>query len=81
MKVITFFVDIGYLVKLLSNHKTTLSHKNLENISNFEGWDLILVAKKKKIGVRKIKAELFKEYVMSLKKIVCKDRARRNGMK
>ena len=28
----------------------------------------------KKISVRKIKAELLKEYVMSLKKVVCKDR-------
>ena len=34
----------------------------------------------KKISVRKIKAELLKEYVMSLKKVVCKDRASRNGM-
>ena len=28
----------------------------------------------------KIKVELLKEYVMSLKKVVCKDRASRNGM-
>ena len=34
----------------------------------------------KKISVRKIKAELHKEYVMSLKKVVCKDRASINGM-
>ena len=34
----------------------------------------------KKISVRKIKAELLKEYVMSLKKVVCKDRGSRNGM-
>ena len=56
---------MGYLVKLLSNHKTTLSHKNLENISN---------------NIRKIKAKLLKEYAMSLKKVVYKDRASRNGM-
>ena len=32
-----------------------------------------------KKSVRKIKAELLKQYVMSLKKVVCKDRASRNG--
>ena len=37
MKIITFVVNIGYLVKLLSNHETTLRPENLENISNFEG--------------------------------------------
>ena len=31
-------------------------------------------------SVRKIKAELLRQYVMSLKKVVCKDRASRNGM-
>ena len=36
-----------YLVKLLSNHKATLKPGNLENTSNFEGWDLTLVAYKK----------------------------------
>ena len=30
-------VNIGYLVKLQSNHEETLSPKNLENIGNFEG--------------------------------------------
>ena len=35
---------------------------------------------RKKINVRKIKAELLKQYVMSLKKAVCKDRANRNRM-
>ena len=34
----------------------------------------------KKISVRKIKAELLKKYVMSLKKVFCKDRLTRNGM-
>ena len=29
---------------------------------------------RKKINVRKIKAELLREYVMSLKKVICKDR-------
>ena len=33
-----------------------------------------------KISVRKIKAELLKQYVVSLKKVACKDRANRNGM-
>ena len=33
-----------------------------------------------KISVRKIKAELLTEYVMSLNKIVSKDRVSRNGM-
>ena len=32
------------------------------------------------MSVRKIKAEPHKGYVMSLKKIVCKNRASRNGM-
>ena len=33
---------------------------------------------RKKISVRKIKAVLLKQYVMSLKKVFCKDRANRN---
>ena len=33
-----------------------------------------------KIRVRKIKAELLKQYVMSLKEVVCKYKANRNGM-
>ena len=41
-----FLTDIGYLVNLLSNHLATLSPKNLQNVSNFEGWDLTLVAYK-----------------------------------
>ena len=32
--------NMGYMVKLLSNHKETLSTKNLKNIGNFEGWGL-----------------------------------------
>ena len=36
-EITVFLADIGYLVKLLSNHYATLSPKNLENISNFEG--------------------------------------------
>ena len=35
-EITAFLTDIGYLVKLLSNHEATLSPKNLENISNFE---------------------------------------------
>ena len=31
--------------------------------------------------VKKIKVELLKQYVISLKTVVCKDRANRNGMK
>ena len=34
------------LIKLLSNSYGNLSHKNLENTSNFEGWDMTLVALK-----------------------------------
>ena len=56
-----------------------MSPQKLENISNFEGLGLILVASKK-ISVRKIKAELLKQYVMSLKELVFKYRANRNGM-
>ena len=33
LKIIVFFADIGYLVKLLSNRLGTLRQKNLENIS------------------------------------------------
>ena len=44
---IVFLADIGYLVKLLSNHPANLSPENLENISNFEGCGLILVVYKK----------------------------------
>ena len=40
-----FLKDIGYLVKLLRNHEATLS-PNIENISNFKGWGLTLVAYK-----------------------------------
>ena len=29
--------NIGYMVKLLSNHKEILSTENLKNIGNFEG--------------------------------------------
>ena len=43
-----FLADIGYLVKVLSNHKATLTSKSLENISNFEDLDLTLVAYKQK---------------------------------
>ena len=35
---------------------------------------------RKKISVRKIKAEPLKQYAMSLKKVICKDRANRNGI-
>ena len=45
-EITVFLADIGYLVKLLSNHLATLSLKNLENISNFEGWCLTQVAYK-----------------------------------
>ena len=41
-----FLADIGYLFKLLSNHKATLIQKNFENISNFESWGLNIVAYK-----------------------------------
>ena len=37
MKFIVFLANIGYLVKLVSNRYESLSLKNLENISNFEG--------------------------------------------
>ena len=37
LKIITFVVVIGYLVKLLSNHFTTSGPENLEKISDFEG--------------------------------------------
>ena len=46
---IVFLADIGYLIKLLSNHKANLSPKNVENISNFEAWGLTLVAYKKSV--------------------------------
>ena len=37
MKFIAFLANKGYLVKLVSNLYESLSLKNLENISNFEG--------------------------------------------
>ena len=37
LKIAVLLADTGYLVKPLSNHYTTLSPENLENISNFEG--------------------------------------------
>ena len=37
MKFIVFLANKGYLVKLVSNLYESLSLKNLENISNFEG--------------------------------------------
>ena len=33
-----------YLVKLLSSRQVTLNPKNLDNTSNFENWNLTLVA-------------------------------------
>ena len=45
-EITVFLTDLGYLVKLISNHQATLSPKDLENISNFEGWGLTLVAYK-----------------------------------
>ena len=48
-------------------------------MSNFEGLGLILVASKK-ISLRKIKAELLKQFVLSLKEVVFKYRANRYGM-
>ena len=42
MKTAVFLADIGYLVKQLSNHYTTLCPKNLEKLSNFEDWGLNL---------------------------------------
>ena len=45
-EITVFHADIGYLVKRLSNLEATLSPKSLENISNFEGCSLTLVAYK-----------------------------------
>ena len=47
LQIIPYLANIGYLVKPLSNHLGTVSLKNLENISNFQGWGLIFVAYKK----------------------------------
>ena len=41
-----FLADIGYFVKLLSNHSATLGPKNLENMSNLESRGLTIVAYK-----------------------------------
>ena len=46
LKTIAFFTDIGWSVKEMRS-QATLSTKNLENISKFEGWGLILVSYKK----------------------------------
>ena len=45
-QITVFLADIGYLVKLLSNHLPTLNPKNLENISIFQSWGLTIVAYK-----------------------------------
>ena len=45
--IIVFLADIGYLIKLLSNHPATLSPENPQKISNFEGCGLTLVVYKK----------------------------------
>ena len=44
MKSAAFAAEIGYFIKLASNHSATLSSKNHEIISNFEDWSLALVA-------------------------------------
>ena len=49
LKTIVFLTNKGYSFKLLSNHEANLSPKNLENISNFERWDLTLVAYEKSV--------------------------------
>ena len=49
---IIFYADIIYLVKLRSNHYAALSPENLENISNFEGGGLTLVAYKKSVFIK-----------------------------
>ena len=49
LKIIVFLTDVGYLVKLQSNHYTTLNPENLENKSNFDGWGLTLNAYKKSV--------------------------------
>ena len=46
LKIFESLADIGYLVKLLSNHLKILISKNLENIGNFESWGLTLVTLK-----------------------------------
>ena len=46
LKITLFVADIGYLVKLPNNHEAALISENLENISNFGGWGLTLVAYK-----------------------------------
>ena len=46
LKIIVFLADIAYLVKPLSNHKAVLNLENVENIGNFEGWRLTVVAYK-----------------------------------
>ena len=38
LKITVFLADIGYLVKLLSNHWKILIPEILENIGNFESW-------------------------------------------
>ena len=56
-----------------------MSPKNLEN-KHFWGLRPDPSCLEKKVSVRKIKAELLQQYVMSLKGVVCKYTANRNGM-
>ena len=43
------FIFCAVLVKLLRNYESTLSPKNLENVSSIEDWGLTLVAYKKRL--------------------------------
>ena len=56
LKITVFLAATDYLVRLLNNHLATLSTKNFENISNFEGWGLSLVAYKKYQCMLKIRS-------------------------
>ena len=55
MRTAVFLADIGYLVKQLSNHYTTLCPKNLEKLSNFDDCTCLKIASSKSmklIGLR-----------------------------
>ena len=74
-EITVFLADIGYLVKLLSNHYATLSPKNLENISNSEGWSLTLVAYLKKNSVLYLSMDYkAEESFLSICIIQCKEK-------
>ena len=71
MKIIAFVVDIGFFVQTTKQPSNNFEPQKPGKYKQFWGIrpDPSCL---KKISVRKIKAELLKQYAMSLKEVVCK---------